>query len=57
MIKKIFEMMIFFTCVFTGRYTLHEKLAKASPQTLFLAKYWVTYKINIFTGRQSKTKN
>ena len=49
--------MIFFTRVFIGRYTLHEKLAKASPKTLFLAKYWVTYKINIFTGHQSKTKN
>ena len=37
--------MIFFTCVFTERYTLHEKSMKASPKILLLAKYWITKSI------------
>ena len=38
-------MTIFFTHAFTGRYTLHEKSASASPKILLLAKYWVTKSI------------
>ena len=34
-------MTIFFTRVFTGRYTLHEKSTKLSPKNLLLARYWV----------------
>ena len=35
--------MIFFTRVYTGRYTLHEKSTIASPKILLLlAKDWVT---------------
>ena len=42
---KICQMTIFFTHAFTGRYTLHEKSALASPKILLLAKYWVTKSI------------
>ena len=36
------QMTIFFTRIFTGRYTLHEKKTQASPKILLLAKCWVT---------------
>ena len=42
MVKKYVKLQLFFTRVFTGRYTLHEKSTKASPKILLLAKYWVT---------------
>ena len=39
------QITIFFTRVFIGRYTLHEKSTKSSPKILSLAKYWVTKSI------------
>ena len=50
------QMTIFFTRVFTGRYTLHEKSTKASLKNPVISQI-LGNKINIFTGRQSKTKN
>ena len=38
-------MTIFFTHIFTGKYTLHEKSTKASPKIPLLGKYWVTKSI------------
>ena len=54
---NICQMTIFFTCVFIGRCTLPEKSTKSPPNHITCISQILGNKINIFTGRQSKTKN
>ena len=46
-------MTVFFTHVFTGRYTLQEKSTEVSPKILNFSQIMVN-KINVFTSGQSK---